>query len=205
MNAVPLSRPLRPFRPLLALAGLCLLPGCDVLPVVDLQRMIVQDRFQTWQPCIYFEDGMAMRTPPADTLPRDAPLDDTGVRDDAYVTRGPFPLTGALLATGRTQYETYCAPCHGLRGDSQTMVALNMDLRKPPPLAGPAARALPDGRVYQVITEGYGLMRPYSEDLITPEERWAVVAYLHALRLSHGVPLASLPPEIRQEAKRRLP
>jgi mono/diheme cytochrome c family protein len=195
--------------PALALAALTLLPGCDVLPPIDFQRMIFQDRFQVWQHCIHFEDGMAMRTPPAGTLPRDAPIGGTplttGVQGDAYLTRVPLPVTRALLATGRARFETYCAPCHGLLGDGQSVVALNMDLRKPPALAGAAAHPRPDGRVYQIITEGYGLMRSYAEDLTSPEERWAVVAYLRALELSQGVPLSALPPDVRQEAERQLP
>jgi mono/diheme cytochrome c family protein len=189
----------------LALAALALLPACDVLPSIDFQRMIIQDRFKVWQPCVYFEDGMAMRTPPAGTLPRGAPLGDPALRDGAYVTRAPIPVTREALTAGRARFETFCAPCHGLRGDGQSVVALNMDLRKPPAIAGAGARALPDGRVYRVITEGYGLMRPYAEDLVSPEERWTVVLYLRALQLSHAVPLAALPPGVRQEAERQLP
>jgi mono/diheme cytochrome c family protein len=79
-----------------------------------------------------------------------------------------------------------------------------MDLRKPPAIAGPTARALPPGRVYQVINEGYGLMRAYAEDLVSPEERWSVVAYLEALDLSQGVALGTLPPELRREAEEAL-
>jgi mono/diheme cytochrome c family protein len=110
----------------------------------------------------------------------------------------PFAMAGAA------RFEIYCAPCHGLRGDGESVVAGNMDLRRPPSIVGPAAQAFPAGRIYQVIDNGYGLMRPYREDLITPEERWSVVAYLRALTLSHGVPLDALPPEIRREAERQL-
>ena len=202
MSKAPVS------RRRLALAILCFLPACSAFPTVDFQRMINQDRFQVWQHCVYFEDGMAMRTPPEGTLPRDAPTGDParnqGIAGGLYVTAVPLPVDRDLLVAGQARFETYCAPCHGLRGDGQSIVALNMDLRKPPAIAGTAARALPDGRVYQVITEGYGLMRSYSADLVSPEERWAVVAYLRALQLSHGVPLASLPPEARQAAERQL-
>jgi hypothetical protein len=192
----------------LALTILGLLPGCTLLPPIDFQRMIYQDRFQVWQHCAWFEDGRAMRTPPAGTLPRDERLGDPalteGVVAGAYVERIPLPLTRPVLDAGAARFDVYCAPCHGLRGDGESVVADTMNLRRPPPIVGPAAQALPAGRIYQVIAEGYGLMRPYREDLITPEERWAVVAYLRALTLSHGVPLDSLPPEIRREAERQL-
>jgi hypothetical protein len=189
-------------------AFLSLLPACTDLPPIDLERMIYQDKFEVWQHCDFFPDGRAMRTPPLGTIPRDQPIGDPavdrGVVDGRYVTDIPVPLTRALLDTGRARFDVYCAPCHGVRGDGASVVALNMDLRKPPVLAGPAARALPAGRVYQVIDEGYGLMRSYREDVTSPEERWAVVAYLMALQLSHGVPLSSLPPDVRREAERQL-
>lgn len=185
-----------------------LLPSCTMLPPIDFERMIYQDKFVVWQAAPYFEDGRVMRTPPEGTVPRGAPVDDPaltrGVVDGAYVDSIPLPATHELLAAGRARFETYCAPCHGLLGDGRSTVALNMDLRKPPAIAGRAARRLESGRIYQVIHEGYGLMRSYSEDLISPEERWAVVAYLQALQLSQGVPLASLPQGERQEAERQL-
>jgi hypothetical protein len=179
-----------------------------MLPPVDYQRMIYQNKFTTWQACPYFEDGRVMRTPPAGTLPRDEPVGDPaltrGVVGDAYVSDMPVAVTWDLLRAGQARYEIFCAPCHGLRGDGRSTVALNMDLRRPPPIAGPAARVLPPGRVYQVVHEGYGLMRSYAEDLVSPEERWAVVAYLEALQLSRGVSLPSLPPSLREEAERHL-
>jgi hypothetical protein len=179
-----------------------------VLPPIDFQRMINQDKFTVWQHCAFFDDGRVMRDPPEGTLPRDVPVDDPpvteGVVSGAYVANVPIPVTRELLLAGRARFEAYCAACHGVRGDGDSWVALNMDLRRPPAIAGPAARALPPGRVYQVIEKGYGFMRSYAEDLISPEERWAVVAYLQALQLSHGVPLASLPPEAQKRAEEEL-
>ena len=191
-----------------SLGILCLLPACSMLPPIDFQRMIDQDRFQVWQHCAFFADGRVMRTPPEGTLPRGVPIGDSalisGVVEGAYVAQIPLPITRPLVLAGEARFETYCAPCHGLLGDGVSVVAAGMDLRRPPAIAGELARALPPGRVYQVIDEGYGLMRSYAEDLISPEERWSVVAYLRALQLSHGVPLESLPPEVRREAERQL-
>ena len=191
-----------------ALLILLFLPGCDLFPPIDFQRMIEQNRFTVWQSCPFFPDGRELQSPPDGTVPRDAPTGPAGLRagveGGAYLQEIPLPLTHDLLGAGRASFETYCAPCHGLRGDGASVVAETMDLRRPPALAGKAARRLPVGRVYQVIGEGYGLMRSYAEDLTTPEERWAVVAYVLALQTSHGVPLDALPPEVRREAERQL-
>jgi mono/diheme cytochrome c family protein len=70
-----------------------------------------------------------------------------------------------------------------------------MSLRKPPSLH--AYREVADGYIYQVITEGFGLMPSYAAEL-TVQERWAVVAYVRALQLSQNATLEQLPPESRQ-------
>lgn len=193
----------------LVLAAACLSLGCDLLPPLDLERMIEQDKYRVWEAAPFFADGRAMRTPPEGTAAQgrstgDAAVD-RGIVDGAYVTEVPLPLTRPLLVEGRRRFEIWCAPCHGLAGDGQSVVAANMDLRRPPPIAGEGARALPAGRIYEVVDRGYGLMRSYAEDLRNPEERWSVVAYLAALGWSRAVPLADLPPELRREAEEALP
>ena len=199
-------------RPRWAGAVLLLVPllaGCDLLPPIDFQRMIYQDRFSVWQRCPYFPDERTLRTPPDGTVPHDPEARPEGfvpsAEGGAEIRQIPLPLTRDLLVAGRQRFETFCAPCHGLRGDGASIVAETMDLRRPPSIAGAAARTLTVGRIYQVIGEGYGLMRSYAEDLPAPEERWSVVAYLQALQTSHGVPLDALPPEVRREAERQLP
>lgn len=193
----------------LVLVGACLTPGCTLLDDVDLERMIEQDKYRVWEPAPFFADGRAMRTPPQGTLARGTPVGDPavnqGVSGGAPVTEIPIPITRARITAGRARYDTWCAPCHGVAGDGQSVVAANMDLRRPPIIAGPGARDLPAGRVYQVIDLGYGLMRSYAEDLSTPEERWSVVAYLIALGRSRATSLADLPPELRRAAEEALP
>ncbi len=203
-----MSRPrgLRLARNALWLAAF--LPACSLVPPIDFQRMIYQNRFTTWQRCGYFRDGRALQEPPEGTVARGAPTGTpaelTGLDHGAYVDDIPIPVTRDLLLAGRKRFEIYCAACHGLRGDGVSIVAENMDLRRPPAIAGSAARRLPSGRIYQVVDEGYGLMRSYAEDLVSPEERWSVVAYLRALQLSQGVKLDALPPDVRGEAERQL-
>jgi hypothetical protein len=92
-----------------------------------------------------------------------------------------------------------------MAGDGVSQVAANMTLRKPPDLTAPPVTGFAPGRIYDVILEGYGLMRSYQEDLPSAEERWAVVAYLRALQRSRGVPLDSLPLDLRERARRELP
>ena len=193
----------------IGLLGMLTLQGCKSFTEHKLARMIWQRRFQSYEPCDYFEDGRLLRTPPLDTVTRDADIRGVAITlgryEGKYVEKIPISVTKGLLRRGQSHYDNYCAPCHGARGDGNSRVALSMDLRKPPPIAGPIAAGLPPGRVYQVITGGYGLMRSYVEDLPSADERWSVVAYLEALGLTHAMPLDALPSDAQQAARRLSP
>jgi mono/diheme cytochrome c family protein len=78
-----------------------------------------------------------------------------------------------------------------------------MELRRPPSLVADPVRAFPDGRIYSVIDEGYGLMPAYRQELAV-DERWAVVAYVRALALASATRLDELPPATRAAAEHAL-
>ena len=42
---------------------------------------------------------------------------------------------------------------------------------------------VPVGYIFDVITNGYGAMPDYSEQ-VSPDDRWAIVAYVRAMQLS---------------------
>jgi hypothetical protein len=87
-----------------------------------------------------------------------------------------------------------CAVCHGVLGDGDSQVALNMSLRRPPSLH--LYRDRPDGYIFQVISRGFGLMPSYAGS-ISVHDRWAVVAYVRALQLSQFASVDQLPAELR--------
>lgn len=184
---------------------LLLLLAAGALGCPSLDPMWRQQKYKAYQESEHFEDGLAMRTPPAGTVPYKglAPEEvETGNGFDGKpLERAPLPVTAAQLATGRKKYDIHCAVCHGVLGDGESQVALNMSLRRPPSLH--AYRDTTDGHLYQVITHGFGLMSSYAREL-TPQERWAVVAYVRALQLSQNAPLDLVPAPERarlQEAK----
>jgi DNA-directed RNA polymerase subunit K/omega len=53
--------------------------------------------------------------------------------------------------------------------------------------------------LYQVITNGYGAMGDY-KDQVPLRDRWAIVAYIRALQLSRN----ARPSDVPQEAMRNL-
>lgn len=168
-----------------------------------LDPMQRQQKYKAYQEGEYHPDRLAMRHPPPGTVAYRSALDPavaTGLGPDGMpIAQLPLPLSAAMLARGRNRFDVYCAVCHGLLGDGESQVALNMSLRKPPSLH--AYRDVPDGHLFRVLTNGFGLMPPYGPEL-SIEDRWAVVAYVRALQLSQYASAERLPPEARERLEK---
>jgi mono/diheme cytochrome c family protein len=193
-------------------AFLLTLAGCQLEPAENrsdaiLQRMVDQDRCTADDLTRHFGSGSCDQQPPRDVVPFGAPPPtpiSTGSGPDGKPLQGiPLHVDDAFIRRGQQRFNVFCATCHGLLGDGQSEVAENMQLRKPPAFFETRIRALPDGRVFQVISQGYGLMPGYGHALPV-EQRWAVVAYVRVLALSQRMPLAALTPAAREEALRWL-
>ena len=154
-----------------------------------------------------FEDGRSMRWPPAGTVPRERQTMHPEItagkdRDGKQVSAIPIAVTPALMAQGRKAYDIQCAVCHGLLGDGYSPVATQMSLRPPPSLHklhNPAP-----AHIFEVITEGFGLMPSYSVQL-DATERWAVVAYVQALRRSQAAAVGDAPADIQAKLAKETP
>lgn len=175
------------------------LGACDV----DLERMLEQGRYDPYEPGP-FPDGKVMRLPPAGTVSRSAelapPAEADGIEGGMPIDRVPIPVTDQVMQRGRNRYDIFCAPCHGVLGDADTPVADVMSQRPPPSLHEPRIRDYPAGRIYRVISLGYGLMPSYGAELHI-RDRWAVVAYVQALQLSQYALLDALPDDLGREAR----
>lgn len=174
-------------------------------PEAGLERMLLQRRGNPQGASEFFADGRVMREPPPFTHAREAgdsssPAE-TGRDQRGYLQEVPLPRVRQLFERGRVQFDRVCATCHGVLGDGVSVVAQKMELRPPPSLHEARLIALPPGRVFEIISKGYGLMPSLSAQ-IPSRDRWAIVAYLDALRTSHATPLASLPASMRSELER---
>jgi mono/diheme cytochrome c family protein len=181
-------------------AWLALLTGCQV----DLERMLEQHKAKAYDQTPFFEDGRTMRQPPRGTVPvtriTRAPALTTGSQGGAYVQTIPVPIDAALLQRGEDRFRIFCRTCHGPIGDGQSDVAENMKLRKPPSLHESRIVGFPPGQLFRVISEGYGLMPAYADELPV-HDRWAVVAFVRALQMSQDIALGELPQNLREEAQ----
>ncbi len=111
----------------------------------------------------------------------------------------PFPVTREVLVVGRDRYNTYCAPCHGIAGYGNGMV-VQRGFPPPPSFHSDRLRQVPPGYIYNVITNGFGIMYSYAYR-VPPEERWAVAAYIKTLQLSQDASLSDVPPDQQQNVQ----
>ena len=112
--------------------------------------------------------------------------------EDAYLYTGiengkegdglPIPLNAATLQRGQERYNIYCTPCHSRVGNGEGMI-VQRGYRPAGNFHTDRLRNAPLGHFFAVMTNGYGAMPDYSAQL-TPEDRWAVAAYIRALQLS---------------------
>lgn len=171
---------------------LTVLAGCQ-------QAMQDQPRYEPLEASPFFADGQASRPLVSDTVARGH------LRTDAHLYAGmsggtpadtlPFAVTYDLLARGRGRFDIYCSPCHGRLGNGDGMI-VRRGFAQPPSLHSDRLRAAPVGHFFIVITHGFGAMPDYAAQ-ISPEDRWAIVAYMRALQLSQHATLADVPAEER--------
>jgi mono/diheme cytochrome c family protein len=191
------------------LAAACALAGCER----TMRDMYAQPRLGPDAGSPLFADGKGSRPPPEGSLAiamGDLAQSSSGrhgrsevlARTAAEAASGPPAATAALLERGRARYDIACAPCHSPVGDGDGMI-VRRGFPRPPSYDEPRLRAAPDPHLYDVITHGYGAM-PAHADRVTPEDRWAIVAYVRALQLAQRAPVAALPPAV-QAALRALP
>jgi len=109
----------------------------------------------------------------------------------------PVHVTADFIELGHQKFNINCAVCHGITGNGGgiTKVGYNMGtVRDLTDMSYMAAKS--EGDIFTTITYGHGKMGPYG-DRITPEERWAIVAYVRALQLAGNASPDDVPSEQR--------
>jgi mono/diheme cytochrome c family protein len=183
-------------------------------PVEVFTDMDRQAKYKPQGESEFFADGRADRPRVAGTVPRGR--SEVGATDDAYlraddarflgrnadgsfVTAIPVEVTEAMINRGRERYMIYCAPCHGALGDGDG-ITKRYGMVATPTFHDDRIRNMPHGEIFNTITNGKNTMMPYG-DKLTPDERWAVVAYVRALERARHAKLDDVPLEKRGELK----
>jgi hypothetical protein len=133
----------------------------------------------------FFYDGSGMRAPVPGTVAIGGLKEDgaffTGKgADGQFVSASPVPVTEQVAARGRDRYRIYCQPCHDARGDGRGILLQRGSV---PTASFHQEKILKysDGQIFDVITNGFGLMAGYKWP-IPPEDRWAIVAHVRELQ-----------------------
>ncbi len=118
-----------------------------------------------------------------------------------YVDTFPFPVTGEVLRHGRDRYMIYCIVCHDPLGTGHGKI-VERGYTAPPSFHLERLRQVPVGHFFDVITNGYGSMPEYKQQ-VPPRDRWAIAAYIRALQLSQHFPRRELTDPMRAEWRRQ--
>ena len=143
-----------------------------------------QPKYRPQAESAFFYDGATMRPPVPGTVARGELREDRAFYEgkDAAgkdLVHSPVEATPEVLARGAERFRIYCAPCHDARGDGKGILAqqglpttsLHID----------RLRAVEDGYVFEVMTNGRGLMPAYRWP-IPPADRWAIIAHVRELQ-----------------------
>ncbi len=158
------------------------------------QQMAEQPRYEPLKESEFFDDQRASRPLVEGTVARGHLGDDEhlyrGVVDGKPANSFPFTMDRQALLRGQERYNIFCAPCHDQVGTGQGMI-VRRGLRAPASFHIDRLRETPEGTFFEHITKGFGVMPDYAQQ-ITPEDRWAIVAYIRALQLSQNARASDL-------------
>ena len=169
--------------------------ACVLLLAACRQDMHDQPKYQPFERNKFFEDQRASRPLVPGVVARGHLDEDqalyTGVSASGPVATNPLPLSRDLLLRGQQRYNIYCSPCHDRVGAGEGMI-VQRGFKQPPSFHSERLRAVPDGYLFQVMTNGFGTMSTYAPQVSVPD-RWAIVAYIRALQYSQHANLADVP------------
>ena len=147
----------------------------------------------------FFYDGASMRAPVPGTIAIGELREDTAFfagqgADGQFVAAIPVTVDEALVERGAQRYEIYCQPCHDARGFGRGILFQRGSV----PTASfhdEERLAYPDGQIFDIITNGSGLMAGYRWP-IPPADRWAIIARVRELQREQLARAANAPPGI---------
>jgi mono/diheme cytochrome c family protein len=166
-------------------------PPIHINPSMDDQPKVLSQTAST-----FFFNGASMREPVPGTVPIGGLKEDTAFftgksADGQFVAAIPVTKDEALLERGRQRYEIYCQPCHDARGDGRGILFQRGNV---PTATFHQEKILkyPDGQLFDVITNGMGLMPAYRWP-IPPADRWAIIAHVRELQRERQARAAAAP------------
>jgi mono/diheme cytochrome c family protein len=149
----------------------------------------------------FFANGLSSRLPVPGTIARGTPYQDLPIHTGRepgttnFIDFLPVPVTAGLLARGQERYTIHCLMCHGASGDGKGLLTKYQ-------MVGMAnfhdqrLVLMSDGEIFNTITYGKNLMGAYGAS-VSPQDRWAIIAYVRALQRAHLATIADVPEPAR--------
>jgi mono/diheme cytochrome c family protein len=181
----------------------------DVFPDTLFPGMKFTSKVRTQGQFAFFSDGRGDRLPPKGVVANSQIFteDDPSLylgksRDGSWIRGYPaaIKVDSAFVQRGKERYTIYCSPCHGNVGDGNG-VTKRYGMGATPSYHDDRIRHLPEGDIYDVITNGVGpayQMGGYG-DKIEPKDRWAIVAYVRSLQRAQLGTINDVPEQIKME------
>jgi mono/diheme cytochrome c family protein len=190
-------------------------------PLQIFPDMKHQPKVQPQRESAFFADGRANREPIPGTVPMGYNIPNgyyqlaaNNVSDTAgftaapdYVNTGkvgefygdglPVEVNEKLIERGQERFNINCAICHGA-GAAGDGIIKSFGLVTIANLQDPRILTMPDGQIFNTITNGKATMGAYGPQ-VAVEDRWAIIAYLRVLQKSQNVKLAELPEAEQKE------
>ena len=177
-------------------------------PIELFPDMVRQPKLRPQTPDSFFDDGRASRAAVPGTIARedihyaDIPVNTGHVSGGTnFVELIPVPVTAKLLDRGEQRFNINCSPCHGAQGDGNGITKKIGAMGVVANLHDKRIVEMADGEIFNTITYGKNLMGPYGAN-VTVEDRWAIVAYLRSLQLSHLGLIDDVPQQFRSTLKK---
>jgi mono/diheme cytochrome c family protein len=180
----------------------------------DMKRQL---KLRPQEPNAFFANGVASQLPVAGTVAQKKPImvagkpvyyyEDSPVNTGRvtgttnFVETNPLPITAELLKRGQQRFTIYCSPCHGAQADGNGITKKVGAMAVVANLHDKRIVEMTDGEIFNTVTHGKNLMGAYGPNVPT-EDRWAVIAYLRALQLSHLGTVDDVPQELRATLKK---
>jgi len=200
-------------------------------PLELFPDMVRQMKVRAQAPLNFFADGRGPRLPVAGTMPIGYEMPkpeavatagfaavgsylhphasfsagtdyyNTGKMGDHWGTGIPLEVTRELMDRGQQRFNITCAMCHGAAAAGNG-ITKQYGLATVVSLQDERIRKMPDGEIFNTITNGKNTMMAYGPNIIVPD-RWAIITYLRALQRSQSAAIADVPEDHRAELEKK--
>ena len=188
-------------------------PPLEIFPDMDRQA-----RFSEQGSTGFFTDGRMDRPAVPGAVPHvtaeqeawEHLVPDNRFRENDYLQSGkledgsfgdgiPVKVSAVSMKSGQDAFKIYCSMCHGESGNGKGIVAHeDYGYNTIANLLQTRIMELPDGEIFDTITNGKNTMGPYGSK-IRVEDRWKVVMYMRALQRAASATVEDVPAENRGE------